>query len=150
MQLDFHNFVSFPNYQKIMRSNKIAFRGPYISLEDIIQNLYYLNFQDKHIREVYSAFHGSVLLINVLQTIRAVIIQTEPVCSGVDKILVLDNKSSVPLSERVLYIRMYDFADGKLRKCNDFQNALLNVLFGLFAIAGLLMSVRSMFEMIIS
>jgi hypothetical protein len=147
MNFVFHNFLSFPNYQSTVRLNKVVSRGSYTSLEDIIRSLYHLNFQDKHIHEVYSAFHESVCLVHTLKTVRAVIIQTEPICCGFDKIHVLDNKA-VPLSERVLYIRMHDYADGKLRRCrcNCFQTAVLYVLLGLFAITGLIISLRCMFN----
>jgi hypothetical protein len=123
-----------------------VFRGRYTTLEDIIQNLYRLNFQDQHIREVYSAFHESRYLVHTLQTVRAVIIQKEPVCCGFDKIHVLDN-TAVPLSERVLYIRMHDYAGGKLRRCHDIQKVSLYVLLGLIAFTGLIISLRALFGM---
>jgi hypothetical protein len=147
MQLSFQNFLSYPNYQPTLRSNKVVFRGRYTTLEDIIQNLYRLNFQDQHIREVYSAFHESGYLVNTLQTVRAVIIQTESVCCGFDKVHVLDN-TAVPLSERVLYIRMHEYAGGKLRRCYDIQKASFYILVGLFAITGLAISLRALLGMI--
>lgn len=149
MQLSFHKFLSYPNYNPTLRSNKIVFRGRYTTLEDIIRNLYRLNFQEQHIREVYSAFHESGYLIHTLQTVRAIIIQTEPVCCGFDKIHVLDN-TGVPLSERVLYIRMHDYAGGKLRRCHEIQKASLYWLLGLFAITGIVISMRALFEFAIS
>ena len=144
MQLSFHNFLSYPNYQPTLRSNKVVFRGLYTTLEDIIRNLQRLNFQDQHIRQVYSAFY-EYGLVHTLKTVRAVIIQTEPVCCGFDKIYVLDN-TAVPLSERVLYIRMHDYAGGKLRRCNDIKKTMLFILLGLFAIIGLVISLRALFD----
>lgn len=147
--LPFHNFLSFPNYQSTLRLNKVVSRGHYTSLEDVIRNLYNLNFQDQHIRQVHSAFHESVCLMHTLQTVRAVIIQIEPAVCGFDKIHVLDN-TSVPLSERVLYIRMHDYVGGKLReRCFCFQPAVLFSLLVVFVIIGIIISLRSMVEMII-
>ena len=150
MQISFHNFLSYPNYNPTLRSNKVVFHGRYTTLEDIIRNLYRLNFQDHHIREVYSAFHESRYLFHALQTVRAVIIQTEPICCGFDKIHVLDS-TAVPLSERVLYIRMHDYAGGNLkRRCRDIQKISLYVLLGLFAITGMVIGLRGSYEMVTS
>lgn len=145
----FPTFLSFPNYTPTLRSSKIIRRGNYVRLEDVIRSLYELNFHDHHIREVYAAFHESGYLMHTLQSVRAVVIQIEPICCTMDKIHVLDN-SAVARSERVMYIRMHDFVGGERRRCNDIQNAALLTLLGLFAILGIILSLRSMFEMIIS
>lgn len=147
MQPSLHDFISYPNYQPTLRSNKIVFRGRYKTLDDIIRNLYRLNFKDKHIRDVYSTFHETEHLVHALHTVRAVIIQTESVCCGFDNIHVLDN-TSVPLSERVIYIHMHDYVGGRLR-CPNIQNVIY-ILLGLFAITGLIISLHALIEMIIS
>jgi hypothetical protein len=122
-------------------------RGFYSTVEDVIRTLYNLNFLDRHIHEVYSAFHERVYLMHTLKTVRAVIIQIEPVCCSIDKIYVLEN-TAVPLSERVMYIRMHEFSGGARRRCNDIQNTAFCAILGLFAIIGLVIALKALLDMI--
>jgi hypothetical protein len=147
--VEFHHFLSFPNYNPTLRTNKIIRRGFYSTLEDVIRTLYNLNFLDRHIRDVYSTFHEHAYLTHSLKTVRAVIIQIEPVCCSIDKIYVLEN-TAVPISERVMYIRMHEFAGGARRRCSDIQNAALCAMLGLFAIIGLVIALKASLDIIIS
>jgi hypothetical protein len=146
----FQDFVSFPNYKPTLRINKVIFQYNYTRVEDVIRTLYALHYNDKHIRKVYSAFHESGHLIDTLMNVRACVIQLEPICCGFDKICILENTTMTVRSERVMYIRMYEFTGGTKRRCNDIQNAMFCVLLGLFAIVGLVLSIRETIDMVIS
>jgi hypothetical protein len=98
---------------------------------------------------MYSGFHESNYLIETLQNVRACIIQIEPAYCNVDKTCVLENKM-IPISERVMYIRMYDYTGGKRTKCNQIYFAFFMFILGLFAITGIALSLYSMFDMITS
>ncbi len=111
------SFISFPNYRPLVRSNRVVKSGTYFSIEDIINQLYKSNFHSHHIREVYATFQESVSLRDTLRTVRACIIQVEPVCCTIDKIHVIENTNISVISERVIFIKMYDFAGGKRRQC---------------------------------
>ena len=146
----FHNFVSFPNYKPTLRINKVISQQNYTRVEDIIRILYDLHYNDKHIREVYAAFHESGHFIDTLMNVRACVIQLEPICCGFDKICILENTTMTVRSERVMYIRMYEFTGGTKRRCNYIQNSMFCVLLGLFAIIGLAISIRGTVGMFIS
>jgi hypothetical protein len=146
----FQNFISFPNYTPTLRTNKVIVRNNYARVEDVIRTLYELHYNDKHIREVYAAFHESGYLIDTLMNVRACVIQLEPICCSCDKIHVLENTTLTVRSERVMYIRMYEFTGGTQRRCKDIQNAMFCVFLGLFAIVGLVVSLREIGELVIS
>lgn len=146
----FQYFISFPNYTPTLRTSNIITRSHYKRVEDVIRTLYELHYNDKHIREVYTAFHESGYLIDTLMNVRACVLQLEPICCGSDKICLLENASLTVRSERVMYIRMYEFTGGTQRRCRDIQNAMFCVFLGLFAIVGLVVSLREVGELFIS
>lgn len=142
---DFLHFVSFPNYKPTLHTHNISIRNYYTCLEDVIRILYELRYDDKHIREVYAAFHESGYLNDTLLNVRACIIQLKP-----NKICLLENTTATVRSERVMFIRMYEFTGGAQQRCNTIQNAIVYIVLGLFAIVGLNISLSKLFEMFIS
>lgn len=109
-------YISFPNYRHIVRSNKVMKSGTYSSIEDVVRVLYELHFHARDIRNMYDTFHESSYLRHTLQTVRACILQIESACCT-DKIYILENLNTPIVTERVIYIKMYDFGSGKRRRC---------------------------------
>jgi hypothetical protein len=139
------SFISFPNYRPLVRSNQVVKYGNYFSVEDIINHLYILHFHSHHIREVYTIFQESSILRDTLRTVRACIIQIQPVCCTIDKIHVLENKNPSVISERVIYIKMYDFTGGKRRRCTfTLLLYLFVIIFTILCIVICLYSIRKM------
>lgn len=140
------SFISFPNYRLVVRSNQVVNYGNYSSIEDIINHLYKLNFHSHHIREVYNTFRNSISLQQTLRSVRACIIQCEHVCCTIDKIHVLENRNTSVITERVMYIKMYEYTGGKRRKCTPIMLVYLGlVLFACFGIAVCVWAIRTMF-----
>ncbi len=136
------SFMSFPNYRPLVRSNQVVKSGIYFSIEDIISQLYKLNFHSHHIREVYTTFQESVALRDTLRTVRACVIQIEPVCCSIDKIHVIENKNASVLTERVIFIKMYDYTGGKRKRCTSTLMVYLCLI--LFSITGICICLNSL------
>jgi hypothetical protein len=141
------SFLSFPNYRPLVQSNRVVKSGTYTTIEDIIRHLCTLHFQIHSIRELYTAFQESPMLRDTLRTVRACVIQVEPVCCTIDKLHVLENKNKSVVSERVIYIQMYNFTGGHRRQCNS--AFFLYVFLSVFAIVGICICQSSFRHMLV-
>ncbi len=141
-------FISFPNYNTTVRASCVTLSGKYTTLYDVINHLYSLGFLNHHIRGVYTTIRESPYLLNSLQSIRGVVIQMEPECCGRYSAHVLENSGRMWLSERVMYIRMHDYSNGCRVAPSVYQNALLWVVMGAFAILGIAISLVRMAELL--
>lgn len=134
-------YISYPNYNTIVRSCTLMYHATYSTLEDIIRVLYGFEYNPQNIRELYAIFHESGYMMDTLKNVRAVVLQIHS--DGVrDSICVLDNsENNRRRSERVIYIKMYDFE--KYTRKNNIVYAILYIVLGLFAITGIYVSLKT-------